>query len=76
MAMMKQYLVFVEISMALNNYREKQRALGNTEIRGIFCKTDDHKLMKQHIKHILRLKGEGLTNDDINNRLARGHLED
>ena len=62
--------------MAKNPYREKQRALGRTEIRGIFCDTEEHKEMKLHIKHILRLKGEGKTNDDIYNRLARSNMED
>lgn len=58
--------------MALNNYREKQRALGRTEIRGIFCDTEDHKEMKLHIKHLLRLKGEGKNDEEIYNRLSTG----
>ena len=58
--------------MSVKTYREKQRSLGRTEIRSIFCDTEEHKDMKLHIKHLLRLKGEGKSDEQIHNRLSRG----
>ena len=58
-----------------NKYRARQRSLGRKEIRGIFCDDEHLKPIKLHIKHILRLIGEGETHDDIYNRLARSNME-
>ena len=46
-------------------YRDKQREIGKTEIRGLFVKTEDHKIIKDHIKLIIRLKDRGITDDEI-----------
>jgi hypothetical protein len=58
------------------NWRDKQKALGRGEVRGVFVKKESHKEIKAHIKHILRLTEKGITHEHISNRLARIDLED
>ena len=56
-------------------YRDKQREIGKTEIRSLFVKTQDHKIIKDHIKLIIRLRDRGITDDEIYNKLNRIDLE-
>lgn len=56
-------------------YRDKQREIGKTEIRGVFVKTERHKAIKSHIKHLLRLHDRGVTDQEIYEKLNRIDLE-